>query len=674
MNRFCATIFCSAFAALAQDWSACAVLATPASPVIVNPANGHRYVLLNNNTWTASESEAVSMGGHLATIDNQAEEDWIFNTFGHYGGQNRLLWIGLNDAMAEGKFVWSSAEPVVFTAWAAGEPNSILAENYTAIYYPGHSTQNQWNDWGNITADPVGLPFNGVVEIDPGVAVATIVPLKSVWKYLSNGSDQGTAWNALNFDDSTWPSGTAQLGYGDGDESTVLDFGGNAANKFITTYFRRSFVVTNLDAAAHVYVRLLRDDGAVVYLNGVEVYRSNLPTGTIGYRTLASAAVSGVDESTGLHFRTVPASALREGTNVVAVEMHQSSADSSDLSFDLELNLKSNAAPAITICAPEPGAILATPGKISIGANAADDDQVTNVQFFVNGTRLGERTNAPYAVILSNAPAGLYELIAVATDNNGLSTTSAPVHVSVQPALVARGSIWKYFDKGVDLGTSWRARDFDDTAWASGAAQLGYGDGDEATVVSYGPDQNNKYITIYFRERFQIGNPAIFTNLLFRLLSDDGAVVYLNGNEIFRSNMPGGNILFSTLASASVNNADESTFYTVAASASSLLPGTNVLAVEIHQSATNSSDVSFDLELIGLRLPDPPLLSISRSADNVLLSWPATASDFNLESTVALGTGAIWRPTAGNITTNNGSVQAVLLGNDPQRFFRLRKN
>src|SRR6185436_414122 len=87
------------------------LLGSPLSPAIVNPNNGHTYVLLNNTNWTDSESQAVAMGGHLATIRNQAEQDWVFQTFSSYGGVQRYLWIGLNDAAAEGFFRWASDEP-----------------------------------------------------------------------------------------------------------------------------------------------------------------------------------------------------------------------------------------------------------------------------------------------------------------------------------------------------------------------------------------------------------------------------------------------------------------------------------------------------------------------------------------------------------------------------------
>ena len=167
-------------------------------------------------------------------------------------------------------------------------------------------------------------------------ADTTLVPTGATWKYLANGTDQGTAWRATSFNDTTWPSGPAQLGYGDGDEATVLGFGPDANNKFITTYFRRAFSVTNASLFTGVTLRLMRDDGAVVYLNGVEVWRTNMPTGTVGFLTPASSAIAGADESTFVQ-TTISPTLLVTGTNVIAVELHQSGGTSSDISFDLQL-------------------------------------------------------------------------------------------------------------------------------------------------------------------------------------------------------------------------------------------------------------------------------------------------------------------------------------------------
>jgi hypothetical protein len=171
----------------------------------------------------------------------------------------------------------------------------------------------------------------------PAYAADTIlVPTGATWKYLADGSNQGSAWNATSFNDSTWPSGPAQLGYGDGDEVTTVPFGPDPNNKFITTYFRRAFSVTNASLFTGVTLRLMRDDGAVVYLNGVEVWRTNMPTGTVGHLTPASVAIAGADESTFVQ-TTISPSLLVNGTNVLAVELHQSGGASSDISFDLQL-------------------------------------------------------------------------------------------------------------------------------------------------------------------------------------------------------------------------------------------------------------------------------------------------------------------------------------------------
>lgn len=142
--------------------------ARPLSPQIINQANHHAYLLLDAATWKVSEAEAVKLGGHLATIRNQAEEDWVFKTFGGYGGRQHLLWIGLSDTAKKFHFGWSSGESASYTSWAPGEPNNVgNGEDFVAIYYPNHDQRNKWNDWSDRVTDPIGLPMNGVVEIIP---------------------------------------------------------------------------------------------------------------------------------------------------------------------------------------------------------------------------------------------------------------------------------------------------------------------------------------------------------------------------------------------------------------------------------------------------------------------------------------------------------------------------
>jgi hypothetical protein len=163
----------------------------------------------------------------------------------------------------------------------------------------------------------------------------TLVNAGAEWKYLDDGSDQGTAWQESGFDDSTWGRGRAELGYGDGGEATVVN-GGPAGNRFITTYFRKSFTASDISGFLSLRLRLLRDDGAVVYLNGAEVCRSNMPEGPVDSTTRASTGQSGAQESTFIDYDLSPA-LLQEGENLLAVEIHQNAPSSSDISFDLAL-------------------------------------------------------------------------------------------------------------------------------------------------------------------------------------------------------------------------------------------------------------------------------------------------------------------------------------------------
>lgn len=186
----------------------------------------------------------------------------------------------------------------------------------------------------NITGNRAGLDFEA--DLPGDLELITLVPAGARWRFLDDGSNRGTAWRESGFADAAWEEGNARFGYGDNGIVTPVSFGADPNNKFITTYFRRAFDVAAPGELAAVTLGLVRDDGAVVYLNGKEVFRSNLPTGTIGYRTAASSAVGGAEESTYFESDLDP-TALRAGRNVLAVEVHQSSGTSSDIAFDLRL-------------------------------------------------------------------------------------------------------------------------------------------------------------------------------------------------------------------------------------------------------------------------------------------------------------------------------------------------
>lgn len=335
----------------------------------------------------------------------------------------------------------------------------------------------------------------------------------SSWKFDDSGSDLGTTWTTANFKDSSWAFGDAPLGYSN-PVATTVSFGNDANDKHITTYLRHTFNGANTAQYDSLIFDVLRDDGAIVYINGVEAFRTNMPNGTVGFDTTAIAVVGGADETT--YYRFTVDNTLNSGTNVISVELHQQAGTSSDLSFDMEVT-----------------------GKLP-----------------------------------------------------PLATTAYPI---------ASGDEWSYLDDSTDLTTTaWKTLNYNDTAWAYGASPLGYSN-PVTTELSFGPDPNNKYVTYYFRKRINIANlGALADSLIFNVKRDDGAIIYVNGAEVLRTNMPAGPVNNRTKSSTIVSGADENRFYATTLPKSVFVQGDNIVAVELHQRDSISSDLTFDMEILEL--------------------------------------------------------------------------
>lgn len=159
-----------------------------------------------------------------------------------------------------------------------------------------------------------------------------IFSLGATWKYLDDGSNQQTAWRETSYDDSLWSSGPGELGYGDGDETTTVSFGGNSSNKYRTTYFRKTVNIPNGSLYASYSINVMYDDGYSLYVNGVEANRTNLNAGA----AYDDFSIAGAPETYSTF--TLASSTFYNGDNLIAVEMHQVNATSSDLSFDLALS------------------------------------------------------------------------------------------------------------------------------------------------------------------------------------------------------------------------------------------------------------------------------------------------------------------------------------------------
>jgi len=237
----------------------------------------------------------------------------------------------------------------------------------------------------------------------------------------------------------------------------------------------------------------------------------------------------------------------------------------------------------------------------------------------------------------------------------------------VQPApvpLVSTGAVWRYLNNGTSLGTNWRgAGYYPGTNWLSGKGQLGFGDGDETTVIS-----NNAQITTYFRRAFKSEGPASYEKVLLRVLRDDGAIVYLNNQEVFRSNLPTGTILYSTYALGPVSAADETTnYYATLISPSLLINGTNILAIEIHQDAATMDDLSFDAQLYAFPQDAMPTPQITPSNGVWRLSWSDGTGRWALEESTNLVT---WTRLSPTVLITNQTRYASITNYNPKAFWR----
>lgn len=419
-----------------------------------------------------------------------------------------------------------------------------------------------------------------------------LVAADASWRYLDTGADPDAGWHASAFDDQAWLSGNAELGYGEGDEATVL--GGEPA----TAYFRHTFGVTRPDILADgLRLRVRRDDGVVIYLNEHTIMSDNMPV-VFSHATWAST--NAPDDGDEWIEATIPVGYLVNGPNIIAAEVHQWHPQTSDLTFALELlpgAARAWAIPTLTLNAGT--------SRVDIVARDAAGNAATNGIDIIYVP-----DNTPPTVSIDNAPGG--RIVATSatmtlsgglTDNFGIdrvtvsgSAAGAGTADLTYAALLESGDSWSYLDDGSAPSSTWMQVAFNSFGWPSGASQFGYGEGDEATVIDYGPDPTNKHPTVYFRHPRVISDLSAYSgNFKLRIKHDDGVIIYVNGTAVLIDNLTAP---FTAGAWAPVSIADDGqTWRDVIVDRALLQTGENMIAAEVHQSYPETSDMSFDAEL-----------------------------------------------------------------------------
>ena len=269
---------------------------------------------------------------------------------------------------------------------------------------------------------------NAVISVAPPPTV--LIPLTNfVWRYNQSGTDFGTAWRASIYPaENTWPTGRGLFALETAtgiapliNTPLALNPGGG---QIPTYYFRTQFVLTNDPAIVSLLTSNFLDDGMVMYLNGTEIFRVNMPAGTVSYSTLATAAFD--PEGTPV-IREIPSSALVLGTNVIAVEVHQNNLTSSDIVFGQQVFLAFRPSTLLVITNQPQNVTVEESHAVLIPLGLQGEPAF--YQWYRNGVAISNGTSNPLLLdVPALVDAGSYFVIAT---NNVNSVTSSVFTVSV---------------------------------------------------------------------------------------------------------------------------------------------------------------------------------------------------------------------------------------------------
>ncbi|MES2284146.1 MAG: Ig-like domain-containing protein [Bacteroidota bacterium] len=331
-------VTCSATGSIAREvWSNVSGSSVSAIPLGVNPSlTGQLSIFEAPQNFANNYGQRIS--GYVCPPVTGNYIFWIASD------NSSELWLSTNDTPANKQKIASVSGYTSSRQWTKYSTQKSVSKSLIAGQKYYIEALHKESDQGDNCAVGWQLP-SGVLERPiPGNRLSAFQLIPSVelisagssWKYLDNGTNQGTAWRTTSFNDATWKTGNAEFGYGDGGEATIVSYGPSSTNKYITTYFRKSFNVSDISTISGLELSLIRDDGAVVYINGVEVYRNNMPSGTIFYNTLAPTIIDASKESIYV-IANISSSSLINGTNRIAVEIHQNAVTTPDMSFNLKL-------------------------------------------------------------------------------------------------------------------------------------------------------------------------------------------------------------------------------------------------------------------------------------------------------------------------------------------------
>ncbi|WP_159599855.1 metallophosphoesterase [Agromyces humi] len=439
----------------------------------------------------------------------------------------------------------------------------------------------------------------------------TLLAGGSAWSWRYEAGAWPTGWNTESFVDTAWARGGAPLGRGSTSIVTVIDKPLPTTNRPISMLFRHRVDIARAGELSDVRVITRADDGVVVHVNGVEIGRSRMPTGTVTSGTYATAAPrTSVATATPTEF-TVPAGLLHDGTNTIAASTHLNYKGTTDASFDLVMSATRVQDTEPT--APAPPALTAdsTHEDVTLSWTPGDATPVQSWKITKDGQPLGTVAGGTTTTVDTDVqPATAYTYGVRAVGTTGLESAETRVEVSTDAApsepvpvvLLQPGSEWRWQYRTGSWQAGWTTAAFDDGAWNRGRALFGFGTAGIVTTVDVPPPTSGRPLSAQFRHSFTVPDADALTGVTLTTRADDGVIVFVNGVEVARRNLPTGVIGAGSYATAAPRTtAAPQVVVTIPASA--LRDGVNTVAASVHLNYRATPDMTFDARIDAMAPP-----------------------------------------------------------------------
>jgi hypothetical protein len=535
------------------------------------------------------------------------------------------------------------------TGVADGEPNGE-AIGFDAIG-SGYFTLSD-----SATVQPLRY-FARTSDDAPAVAPLNLISLGSNWKYLDNGSNQSTSWRNPSFDDSGWSNGLAQLGYGDGDEQTVVGYGGDANSKYITTYFRTKFLVSNAGDLTNLLIKLVVDDGAAIFLNGVPVCYYHVATNAIWGAAAVPEQPTEL-EDTWFTFPVDPA-LLFNGTNMLAAEVHQRAGNSSDISFDLQLVGSGRGAAYESFNYPLGTSLVLITNSVGQWWSAAGSgtSNVTVINDNLTVAGLSSSMGSAMQFGAQDGPSGRFNLIAKVT--TGTLYYSLALKVTNLGMLSYTGGPIAAFNNS--RGTQ------GNTPSVLGTRILTRAIGSDSFNVGVAKNSTSTTDWVWATNIFNLGETIFLAgSYTFNSSSssDDVSFLWINPSPTDFGSNPAPAPTLSATTGPDINANQIFSFVFLQSGQNNTNEPAAMIADELRIGTTWAS--------VTPRGTMPPRLNIARIGGKTVLSWSLTAPEYSLETAVSLAITSTWTAVSSPVSILGDQFLATN-AISPNAFFRLRK-